>query len=73
MAEAACPFCRRDVDPLAIVCQDCGRDIGVPATLLAEEAELLRKRETLLAALEDARARLARRRRLGRDGDAAAR
>ncbi len=38
-----------------MVCPSCGRDIAVPATLLAERDDLLRKREELRDELRRAR------------------
>jgi hypothetical protein len=42
-----CPYCRSETDKDAIVCAACSRDVAVPATLIAERDELLRKREAL--------------------------
>jgi hypothetical protein len=42
-----CPYCRSETDKDALVCAACSRDIAVPATLIAECDELLRKREAL--------------------------
>jgi len=39
----------------ALVCASCGRDIAVPATLVAERDDLLRKREELRDELKRAR------------------
>ena len=38
-----------------MVCPSCGRDIAVPATLVAERDDLLRKREELRDELKRAR------------------
>ncbi|WP_198028213.1 hypothetical protein [Bradyrhizobium sp. WSM1743] len=38
-----------------MVCASCGRDIAVPATLIAERDDLLRKREELRDELKRAR------------------
>lgn len=38
-----------------MVCPACSRDIGIPATLVAERDELLRKREKLTQDLRRAR------------------
>jgi hypothetical protein len=54
-----CPFCHSEKDEQASVCATCGRDTAVPKTLLAERAELLRKRDELRSELERAKARLA--------------
>jgi hypothetical protein len=43
----SCPYCRSENDKDALVCAACARDIAVPATLIAERDELLRKREAL--------------------------
>jgi hypothetical protein len=62
-----CPFCHSEKDEQAPVCPSCSRDTAVPPALLAERAELLKKRDRLRAELEQAQARLAaRRRRLSR-------
>ena len=42
-----CPYCRSETDKDALVCAACSRDIAVPATLIAERDELLRKRDAL--------------------------
>jgi hypothetical protein len=47
----------------ALVCAECGRDIAIPESLLAERAELLAKRDNLRSELATATARLAARRR----------
>jgi len=39
----------------ALVCAACGRDIAVPATLIAERDDLLRKRQELRDELKRAR------------------
>lgn len=38
-----------------MVCSACSRDIGIPATLIAERDDLLRKRELLIEELRQAR------------------
>jgi predicted amidophosphoribosyltransferase len=58
-----CPFCRKELPDLALVCAECGRDAAIPESLLAERAELLAKRDNLLSELATATARLAARRR----------
>lgn len=51
-----CPYCRAANDAEgALVCASCGRDIAVPATLIAERDDLLRKREALRDELKRAR------------------
>jgi hypothetical protein len=63
LAAMPCPFCNREIDDQAPVCAACGRDTAIPATLIAERAELLAKRDSLRAELAAASARLAERRR----------
>jgi len=58
-----CPFCRKELPDLALVCAECGRDTAIPESLLAERAELLAKRDGLRSELAMASARLAARRR----------
>jgi hypothetical protein len=53
-----CPFCLRENPPQARVCQSCSRDIAVPASLIAERDELVRKRDTVRLELLAARAEL---------------
>jgi len=50
-----CPYCRSGIAEGALVCASCGRDIAVPATLIAERDDLLRKREALRDELRRAR------------------
>ncbi|MCK1544146.1 hypothetical protein IVA87_09650 [Bradyrhizobium sp. 147] len=50
-----CPYCRSGTAEGALVCASCGRDIAVPATLIAERDDLLRKREELRDELRQAR------------------
>jgi hypothetical protein len=50
-----CPFCGSDNLESALVCAACSRDIGIPATLIAERDELLRKRDLLRSELQRAR------------------
>jgi hypothetical protein len=42
-----CPFCRTENDASALVCNDCSRDIAVPASLMAEREDVMRKRGLL--------------------------
>jgi hypothetical protein len=42
-----CPFCRSENDASALVCHDCSRDIAVPASLIAEREDVMRKRDLL--------------------------
>jgi hypothetical protein len=50
-----CPYCMSGSADGALVCASCGRDIAVPATLLAERDDLLRKRDELRDELKRAR------------------
>jgi hypothetical protein len=50
-----CPYCCAKTAEGALVCAACGRDIAVPATLIAERDDLLRKREALRDELQRAR------------------
>ena len=54
-----CPFCKKEMSELALVCSACGRDTAVPESLIAELAELLTKRDALRSELATANARLA--------------
>ncbi|UWU86948.1 hypothetical protein N2605_11040 [Bradyrhizobium yuanmingense] len=54
-SQVACLYCRSENAKGALVCASCGRDIAVPATLLAERDDLLRKREDLRDELKRAR------------------
>ena len=58
-----CPFCKKELPDLALVCAACGRDTAIPESLIAERAELLAKRDNLRSELATANARLAARRR----------
>jgi hypothetical protein len=58
-----CPFCRKELADMALVCAACGRDTAIPETLIAERAELLAKRDALRSELVTASDRLAARRR----------
>jgi len=51
----SCPYCQSRIADGALVCAACGRDIAVPATLIAERDDLLRKREELRDELQRAR------------------
>jgi hypothetical protein len=53
-----CPYCQRENAPDALVCSTCSRDIAVPATLIAERDDLLRKRDSIRDELSRARAEL---------------
>ncbi|WP_280707777.1 hypothetical protein [Bradyrhizobium sp. BR13661] len=50
-----CPYCQAENADRALVCASCSRDIAVPATLLAERDDLLRKRDQLREELARAR------------------
>lgn len=50
-----CPYCQVGNAEGALVCASCSRDIAVPATLLAERDDLLRKRDELRDELKRAR------------------
>jgi hypothetical protein len=50
-----CPYCLSGTADGALVCAACGRDIAVPATLIAERDDLLRKRDQLRDELRRAR------------------
>ncbi|SFH73967.1 hypothetical protein [Bradyrhizobium sp. Gha] len=50
-----CPYCQAENADKALVCASCGRDIAVPATLIAERDDLLRKRDQLRDELTRAR------------------
>ena len=50
-----CPYCQADNADGALVCASCARDIAVPAKLIAERDDLLRKRDQLRDKLTRAR------------------
>ncbi len=50
-----CPYCQAESADHALVCASCARDIAVPATLIAERDDLLRKRDQLRDELTRAR------------------
>lgn len=50
-----CPYCRAENAEDALACASCGRDVAVPATLVAERDDLLRKRNELRDELRRAR------------------
>jgi hypothetical protein len=50
-----CPYCQAENAERALVCASCARDIAVPATLIAERDDLLRKRDQLRDELTRAR------------------
>jgi hypothetical protein len=43
----ACPYCLSQTSDDALVCLACSRDIAVPASLIAERDDLLRKRDVI--------------------------
>ena len=53
-----CPFCESGNSASALVCAACGRDIAVPASLVAERDELIGKRDMLSAQLASTTAEL---------------
>ena len=53
-----CPYCLNENAPDALVCSTCSRDIAVPATLIAERDDLLRKRDLIRGELRTAKAEL---------------
>lgn len=55
---ADCPFCAQPNAAHALVCSSCARDIAVPASLIAERDELLRKRDKVRNELTAAKAEL---------------
>jgi hypothetical protein len=55
---ASCPFCLADHPERAFVCASCARDIAIPANLIAERDELLKKREILRDELQTGRREL---------------
>ena len=42
-----CPYCLSENASSTLVCSTCSRDIAVPATLIAERDDLLRKRDVI--------------------------
>jgi hypothetical protein len=53
-----CPYCSSENVSNTLVCSICSRDIAVPATLIAERDDLLRKRDLIRGELSRARAEL---------------
>ncbi len=53
-----CPYCMSENASSTLVCSTCSRDIAVPATLIAERDDLLRKRDVIRDQLSRARAEL---------------
>jgi hypothetical protein len=54
----SCPFCLTENAANALVCASCARDIAVPASLMAERDELVRKRDSVRGELTRARGEL---------------
>jgi hypothetical protein len=54
----SCPFCLTENAANALVCSSCARDIAVPASLIAEREELVRKRDSVRGELTRARGEL---------------
>ena len=54
-----CPYCQSDIVEQALVCSACGRDIAIPASLIAERDVLLRRREMIHEELRKAEAEIA--------------
>jgi hypothetical protein len=50
-----CPYCQSGNAESALACASCSRDIAIPATLIAERDDLLRKRDLLREELRRAR------------------
>jgi len=50
-----CTYCGFDNLDSALVCGTCARDVAIPATLISERDELLRKRDLLRSELQQAR------------------
>ena len=53
-----CPYCLSENTSNTLVCSTCSRDIAVPATLIAERDDLLRKRDFIRDELYRAQAEL---------------
>ena len=53
-----CPYCQSENVESALVCASCARDIAIPATLIAERDDLLRKRDQLRDQLRHVRAEI---------------
>ena len=54
-----CPYCQSDIVEDALVCSACGRDVAIPASLIAERDALLRKRDMIHEELRKAEAEIA--------------
>ena len=53
-----CPFCVQANSAAALVCAGCSRDIVVPAALIAERDDLIRKRDMVREELTKVRREL---------------
>jgi hypothetical protein len=53
-----CPFCAQENASAALVCATCSRDIAVPASLIEERDELVRKRDAAREELSKAKREL---------------
>ena len=53
-----CIFCANFNPEKALVCTSCGRDIAIPASLIAERDELVRRRDEVREELVLAKAKL---------------
>jgi len=53
-----CPFCAQENASAALVCATCSRDIAVPASLIDERDELVRKRDVAREELSRAKREL---------------
>jgi hypothetical protein len=54
-----CPYCQSHNAEQALVCVACGRDIAIPASLVAERDGLLRQREIIREELRKAEGEIA--------------
>jgi len=54
-----CPFCHSENADDVLVCTACSRDIAIPASLVAERDELLRKREMIAEEIRKAESEIA--------------
>jgi hypothetical protein len=53
-----CPFCAEENASAALVCATCSRDIAVPASLIDERNQLVRKRDAAREELSKAKREL---------------
>jgi hypothetical protein len=51
----SCPYCLSENPGSGLVCTVCARDIAIPATLIAERDDLVRKRDLLRDQLRSAK------------------